>query len=180
MVKIGNECLLANYMSSRDKNYYDSLLHGSVVPTKLLLKLLNTLSMEDEQRSTLRITGRDTAQTKRILMRLVHVSSLDSRLHHPGEKKKNFARHPYIESVLSCYLCQCCTHDSSFLLSPHFTQKGKKEKGQLEKKIKRKNRKSRKNMKKGKTKKNKEKNKGTQGAKRKNKDKGKKGRKRKK
>ena len=31
-----------------------------------------------------------------------------------------FARHPCIELVLSCCLCQCCTHDSLFLLSPHF------------------------------------------------------------
>ena len=38
------------------------------------------------ERSTLRITGRDTAQTKRILMRLVDTSSLDSRLHHSGKE----------------------------------------------------------------------------------------------
>ena len=31
-----------------------------------------------------------------------------------------FARHPCFELVLSCCLCQCCTHDSPFLLSPHF------------------------------------------------------------
>ena len=69
-------------------------------------------------RSTLRVTGRDTAQTERMLMRLVDTSSLDSRLHHSG--KKVFARHPCIEPVVSCCLCQCCTHDSSFFLSPHF------------------------------------------------------------
>ena len=66
--------------------------------------------------STLRITGRDTAQTKRILKRLVDTSSLDSRLHHSG--KRVFARHPCID--LSSCLCQCCTHDSLFLRSPHF------------------------------------------------------------
>ena len=33
-----------------------------------------------------------------------------------------FARHPCIELVLSCCLCQCCTHDSSFFLSPHFAR----------------------------------------------------------
>ena len=49
------------------------------------------------ERSTLRITGRDTAQTERILMRLVDTSSLDSRLHHSG--KRVFARHPCIEPV---------------------------------------------------------------------------------
>ena len=64
------------------------------------------------ERSTLRITGRDTAQTERILMRVVDTSSLDSRLHHPG--KRVFAR------LFSCCLCQCCTHDSSSLLRPHF------------------------------------------------------------
>ena len=51
------------------------------------LGLLNTLPVEDEtsnalvvvwfgNRSTLRITGRDTAQTERILMRLVNTSSM--------------------------------------------------------------------------------------------------------
>ena len=70
------------------------------------------------ERSTLRITGRDTAQTERILMRLVDTSSLDSRLHH--SRKRVFARHPCFDPVLSCCVCQCCTHDSSFLLSPFF------------------------------------------------------------
>ena len=31
-----------------------------------------------------------------------------------------FARHPCIELVLQCCLCQCCAHDSSSLLSPYF------------------------------------------------------------
>ena len=47
MVKTGNECLLENYISSRGKNCYGGL---------------------GWDRSTLRITGRDTAQTERILM----------------------------------------------------------------------------------------------------------------
>ena len=95
-------------MSSRGKMCHGSLLRGSVVPTKFLLVLLNTLLVEDDtptrwlcglgwERSTLRITGRDTAQTDRILMRLVDTSSLDSRLHHPG--KRVFVRHPCIEPV---------------------------------------------------------------------------------
>ena len=37
------------------------------------------------EQSTLRIMGDGTAQTERILMRLVDTSSLDSRLHHSGE-----------------------------------------------------------------------------------------------
>ena len=109
-------------MSSHGKNRHGSLLRGSVVPAKFLLELLDTLLVEDEtsntlgwERSTLRITGRETAQTERILMRLVDTSSLE---HHSG--KKVFARHPCIELVLSCCLCQCCTHGSLFLLSPHF------------------------------------------------------------
>ena len=61
--------------------------------------------------------GRDTAQTERILMRLDDTSPLDSRLRHSG---KVSARHPCVEPVLSFSLCQCCTHDSSFLLSPYF------------------------------------------------------------
>ena len=78
MVKTGNECLLGNYMSSSGKNWYGSLLRGSVVPTKFLLVLLNTLRDIQRvgcgmgwERSTLGIKGRDTTQTERILMRLV-------------------------------------------------------------------------------------------------------------
>ena len=48
MVKTGNECLLGNYMSSRGKSCTGSLMRGSVVPTKFLLVLLNTLPLEDE------------------------------------------------------------------------------------------------------------------------------------
>ena len=122
MVKTGSECHLTDYMSSRGKNCYGSLLRESVVPTKFLLVLLNTLPVGcgmGWERSTLRITGRDTAQTERILMRLVDTSSLDSRLHHSG--KRVFARHPCIElCLLSCCLCQRCTHDSSFFQSPYF------------------------------------------------------------
>ena len=35
MVATGNECQHTHYMSSRGKNCYDTLLRGSVVPTKL-------------------------------------------------------------------------------------------------------------------------------------------------
>ena len=88
MVKTGNECQRTDFMSSRGKNCSGSLLRGSVVPTKFLLVLLNLVTCEARdsgmgwERSTLRITGCDTAQTERILMRLVDTSSLDSRLHH--------------------------------------------------------------------------------------------------
>ena len=53
MVKTRNECLLGNYMSSRGENCYGSLLRGSVVPTKFLLVLLNTLHVEDETSNAL-------------------------------------------------------------------------------------------------------------------------------
>ena len=53
MVKTRNECLLGNYMSSRDKNCYGSLLRGSVVPAKFLLVLLNKLPVEDETTNAL-------------------------------------------------------------------------------------------------------------------------------
>ena len=53
MVKTGNECLLGNYISSRGKNCYGSLLHGSVFPAKFLLVLLNTLLVGDETSNAL-------------------------------------------------------------------------------------------------------------------------------
>ena len=128
MVKTGNECQLTDYMSSRGKNCNGSLLRGSVVPTKFLLAcrrgdIQRVGCGMGWERGTLRITGRDTAQTERILMRLVDTSSLDSRLHHPG--KRVFARHPCIELasfvVVSAIVARTiCTHDSSFLLSPYF------------------------------------------------------------
>ena len=122
-------------MSSRGKNCYGSLLRGSVVPAKFLLVLLDVACGRRDiqrvgcgmgwERSTLRITERDTAQTESILVRLVDNSSLDSRLHHSG--KRVFARHPCVEPVLSCCLCQCCTYDSSFLLSPRALSQGREE-----------------------------------------------------
>ena len=53
MVTTGNECQLTDYMSSRGKTCYGSLLRGSVVPTKFLLVLLNTLLVEDETSNAL-------------------------------------------------------------------------------------------------------------------------------
>ena len=135
MVKTRNECQLTDHMSSRGKNCYGSLLRGSVVPTKFLLVLLYTLPVEDETSNALVVVwvgngahcvSRNVTLhglTERILVRLVDTSPLDSRLHHSG--KRVFARHPCIEAcLLSCCLCQCCTHDSSFLLSPYFAHGG--------------------------------------------------------
>ena len=53
MVETGNECQLTDYMSSRGKNCYGGLFRGSVVPTKFLLALLNTLPVEDETSNAL-------------------------------------------------------------------------------------------------------------------------------
>ena len=53
MVKTGNECLLGNYIPSRGKNCYGSLLHGSVVPTKFLLVLLDALLVGDQTSNAL-------------------------------------------------------------------------------------------------------------------------------
>ena len=53
MVKTGNECQHTDYMSSRGKNCYDSLLRGSVVPAKFLLVLLDILPVEDETSNAL-------------------------------------------------------------------------------------------------------------------------------
>ena len=44
MVKTGNECQLTDCMSSRGKHCCGSLLRESVVPTKFLQVLLNTLT----------------------------------------------------------------------------------------------------------------------------------------
>ena len=52
MVKTGNECQLTAYMSSRGY-FYGTLLRGSVVPTKFLVVLLNTLPVEDETSNAL-------------------------------------------------------------------------------------------------------------------------------
>ena len=129
MVETGRECQFTDYMSSRGKTCYGGLLRGSVVPAKFLLVLLSTLPVEDETSNALVVVWfgngvrcisrkRDTAQTERILMRLVSTSSLDSRLHQ--SRKRVFPRHPCFEPVLSCCLCQCCTQNSLFLLSPYF------------------------------------------------------------
>ena len=53
MVETGNECQLTDHMSSRGKSCYGSLLRGSVVPTKFLLVLLDSLPMEDETSNAL-------------------------------------------------------------------------------------------------------------------------------
>ena len=90
MVKTGNECQLTDYMSSRGKNCCGSLWRGSV--RRDIQRVGCGMGRE---RSTLRITGRDTAQTER--MRLVDTSSLDSCLHH--SRKRECARHPCIELV---------------------------------------------------------------------------------
>ena len=127
IVETGNECQLTDYMSSHKKNCCGGLLRASVVPAKFLLVLLDHVACGRRdiqrvgcgmvwERSTLRITVRDTAQTER--MRLVNTSSLDSRLHQ--SRKRVFPRHPCFEPVLSCCLCQCCTQNSLFLQSPYF------------------------------------------------------------
>ena len=61
MVKTGNECLLGNYMSSRGKTCHGSLLRGR----RDIQRVGYGMGWE---RSTMLITGRDTAQTERMLM----------------------------------------------------------------------------------------------------------------
>ena len=51
-------------------------------------------------------------------MGLVDTSSPDSRLHQ--SRKRVFPRHPCFEPVLSCCLCQCCTHNLLAFLSLYF------------------------------------------------------------
>ena len=70
------------YMSSHGNICYDGLLRGSVIPVKFFLVSVNTLPAEhetsnalvgiwSEERSTPSITERDSAQTERVLTRLV-------------------------------------------------------------------------------------------------------------
>ena len=55
MVETGNVWQHTNYMSSRGKNCFCSLLRGSVVPAKFLLVLLNTLLVEDDTPNALAV-----------------------------------------------------------------------------------------------------------------------------
>ena len=59
-------------------------------------------SGERSTRSTQRITERDTAQTERILTRLVIAARSDSRSVSSHEKRNNVAQHPCVASVPSC------------------------------------------------------------------------------
>ena len=70
------------YMSSHGNLCYDGHLHGSVVQVKFLLVSVNTLPAEhetsnalvggwSEERATPSSTTRDSAQTERVLTRLV-------------------------------------------------------------------------------------------------------------
>ena len=60
------------------------------------------LQSQRSTRSTLRVTQRDTAQTERILTRLVITARPDSRSVSSHEKRNNIAQHPCIASVPSC------------------------------------------------------------------------------
>ena len=82
MLKARNECLHTAYMSSHGKLRCDGLLRGSAIPVKFLLVSVNTLPAEhetsnalvgtwSEERGTPSITERDSAQTERVLTRLV-------------------------------------------------------------------------------------------------------------
>ena len=111
MVKTGNECMLENYMSTHGNLCYESLLRPERCskPSFSLGLVLNTLPAESETcnalvlmvgsgerstRSTQRITERDTAQTERILTRLVITARPGSRSVSSHEKRNNSAQHP--------------------------------------------------------------------------------------
>ena len=69
----------------------------------------------------MRITKRDIAQTERTLERLIRHLIRDSRLHlNASHAKECLTHHPCIELVTVGCFCQCCTHNSSFLLSSYF------------------------------------------------------------
>ena len=119
-VKTRNECQLSAYMLLLG-NLAAAVCCAEVLFQSSFLVSLSVLpGVLHAEWSTKRTTEPDTAQTECVLTRLVDTASLDSRLRH--SRKRVFARHPCIEPVLSCCLCQCCTHESSFLLSPHFAQ----------------------------------------------------------
>ena len=64
--------------------------------------------------STKRTTEPDTAQTERVLTRLVDTASLDSRLHQSS--RRVFHNIHVLSLSILCCPCPCCTHNSSWFL----------------------------------------------------------------
>ena len=82
-------------------------------------------SGERSTRSTQRVTECDTAQTERILTRLVITSRPDSRSVSSHEKRSNTAQHPCNASVPSCVVEPRVTR-TPLLLRPHFAHMSSK------------------------------------------------------
>ena len=111
---------VGNYMSTHGNLCCESLLRQNAVQrqvsiwdwclTRCLQSLRHTTnalvvmvcSGERSTRSTQHITERDTAQTERILTRLVTTARPGSRSVSSHEKRNNIAQHPCIASVPSC------------------------------------------------------------------------------
>ena len=118
MVKTGNERLLETTCRHTVTIATKVCCARTRFKAKFLFRLvLNTLPAESETyntlvvmvcsgerstRSTQRITECDTAQTERILTRLVITARPDSRSVSSHEKRNHTAQHPCIASVPSC------------------------------------------------------------------------------
>ena len=111
---------------------YGGLLRGSVVPVKFLLVSLNTLPAEHEtsnalvvvwsgERSTLRITEPDTARTKRALVRLIDISSLDSRLYQAKRQMHTMHGSTHL-CLVSASVSRTTRYSLSVLTSRNFSQ----------------------------------------------------------
>ena len=123
-------------MSTHGNLCYESLLRPNAVQGQAslwdwcLTRCLQSLrhnalvvmvcSGERSTRSTQRITERDTAQTERILTRLVITTRPDSRSVSCMRKENNIAQHPCIASVPSCVVEPRVSRTPQLFLSPHF------------------------------------------------------------
>ena len=121
------------YMSLHGNLCYDCLLRGSVILVKFLHVSVNTLPAEhetsnasvgiwSEERSTLSITERDSAQTDRVLTHLLFTDHLhDSRLYQANGAKTCCAHRPCIDRPILCCLLSKLKHNVSWsTLGVHF------------------------------------------------------------
>ena len=134
MVKTGNECLLGNACRHTVNFAVKVCCARTRFEAKFPFRLvLNTLLAESEtynalvvmvcsgERSTWsteRITERDTAQTERILTRLVITVRPDSGSVSSHDNSNNIASHPYIASIPSCVVEPRLARTLSVVLEP--------------------------------------------------------------
>ena len=120
MVETGNECQHTAYLLPHVKLYHGGLMYGSVVPAKFLLGCVTrclrsmrhpTSGLWSGERRTMRTTERDTAQTKRALLRESFDTSSGISRVYPSKRSVAHTVHALIGS--SCVL------SSRVLRRPH-------------------------------------------------------------